>query len=60
LDEQIKEGESVLDFYHGGQAILTFRSIILSKQFDTAWEEIKKFYLKPLALPNNVVKFVRK
>ncbi len=45
---------------HGGQAILTFRSIILSKQFDTAWEEIKKFYLKPMTLPNNVVKFERK
>jgi len=44
----------------GGQAILTFRSIILSKQFDTEWEEIKNSYLKPLALPNNVVKFERK
>ncbi len=44
----------------GGQAILTFRSILLSKQFDKAWEEVKNFYLKPISLPNNVVKFQRK
>jgi len=41
----------------GGQAILTFRSILLSKQFDHAWEEVKNFYYKPIAAPNNVVKF---
>jgi len=45
---------------HGGQAILTFRSILLSKLFDTAWEEVKKFYYKPMALPKNVLKFQRK
>ena len=39
----------------GGQAILTFRSILLSKQFDKAWQEVKNFYYKPIALPNNVV-----
>jgi len=44
----------------GGQAILTFRSILLSKQFDKAWEQINNFYLKPIALPDNVVKFQRK
>lgn len=44
----------------GGQAILTFRSILLSKQFDTAWEKIKNFYYKPMTLPTNVVKFERK
>jgi len=41
----------------GGQAILTFRSILLSKQFDSAWEEVKNFYYKPIVPPNNVVKF---
>lgn len=35
----------------GGQAILTFHSILLSQQFDKAWEEVKKFYLKPMELP---------
>jgi len=41
----------------GGQAILTFRSILLSKQLDTAWEEVKKFYFRPIEPPQNVVKF---
>jgi len=44
----------------GGQAILTFRSILLSKQFDKAWQVVKDFYYKPLTLPKNVVKFQRK
>ena len=44
----------------GGQAILTFRSIVLSKQLDTAWEEVKKFYYQPIEPPKNVVKFKKK
>jgi len=44
----------------GGQAILTFRSILLSKQLDTVWEEVKKFYFTPIEPPKNVVKFRRK
>ncbi|VAX07203.1 hypothetical protein MNBD_GAMMA25-2318 [hydrothermal vent metagenome] len=34
--------------------------MLLSKQFDKAWEQINNFYLKPIALPDNVVKFQRK
>lgn len=39
----------------GGQAILTFRSILLSKQLDNAWDLIKNFYLQPLTPPKNVI-----
>ncbi|HFB66850.1 MAG TPA: hypothetical protein ENJ60_15065 [Aeromonadales bacterium] len=41
---------------HGGQAILTFRSILLSKQMDNAWTLIKDFYLNPIDPPDNVVR----
>ena len=41
----------------GGQAILTFRSLVKSKQFDQAWELIKDFYQQNLQLPKNVIKF---
>ena len=41
----------------GGQAILTFRSLVKSKQFDRAWELIKDFYRKDFQLPQNVIKF---
>lgn len=40
----------------GGQAILTFRAILLSNQLDDAWELIKSVYLRPIAPPNNVVR----
>ncbi len=41
----------------GGQAILTFRSLVKSNQFDQAWEWVKDFYQRDLQLPKNVVKF---
>ena len=44
----------------GGQAILTFRSLVKSNQFDQAWELVKGFYQHNLQLPNNVVKFPAK
>jgi hypothetical protein len=40
----------------GGQAILTFRALLLSKQLDDAWKEIEKFYYAPIDAPDNVVK----
>jgi len=43
----------------GGQAILTFRSILLSKQMGDAWELIRKLYLKPIEPPKNVVRLVQ-
>ncbi len=45
---------------NGGQAILTFRSLVKSKQFDQAWELVKDFYQHDLQLPKNVVKFPAK
>jgi len=53
-----RSGQHWLD--KGGQAILTFRSILLSKQFDTAWNEVKKLYHKPIEMPSNIVKFIGK
>ncbi len=44
----------------GGQAILTFRTLVKSKLFDHAWELIKDFYQHDLQLPNNVIKFPAK
>jgi hypothetical protein len=44
----------------GGQAILTFRSLVKSNQFDQAWELVKGFYQHNLQLPNNVIKFPAK
>ena len=40
----------------GGQAILTFRALLLSKELDNAWELVKKFYFQPFKPPNNVVR----
>ena len=42
---------------NGGQAILTFRSIVLSHELDSAWDVIKKSYIKPIKLPDNVLQF---
>jgi len=47
---------------NGGQAILTFRSIVLSHELDNAWDVIKKSYIwpikiKPIETPNNVIQF---
>ena len=44
----------------GGQAILTFRTLVKSKLFDQAWELIKCFYQQNLQRPNNVIKFPAK
>jgi len=44
----------------GGQAILTFRSLVKSNQFDQAWELVKDFYQHNLQLPKNVIKFPAK
>jgi len=44
----------------GGQAILTFRSLVKSNLFNQAWELVKEFYQHDLHLPNNVVKFPTK
>ena len=41
----------------GGQAILTFRSLLLSQQFDTAWALVAKGYQQDITLPDNVLKF---
>jgi hypothetical protein len=43
----------------GGQAILTFRSILLSKQLDDAWKLIKNIYHQPIEPPKNVVQLRR-
>lgn len=43
----------------GGQAILTFRSILLSQQLEQAWTLLKSFYLKPIEPPKNVVSITR-
>lgn len=44
----------------GGQAILTFRSLVKSNLFDQAWELVNSFYQHDLHLPKNVVKFPAK
>ena len=44
----------------GGQAILTFRTLVKSNQFGQAWELVKEFYQHDLRLPKNVVKFPTK
>ena len=42
----------------GGQAILRFRSLLLSNQFDTAWDFIASHYRNTnIKLPDNVVPF---
>ena len=44
----------------GGQAILTFRAMLLSKRLNDAWEIIETFYCQPIEPPMNVVKMVAK
>lgn len=43
---------------NGGQAILTFRSIIKSQRFDKAWELVAKKYRKEVTAYANVAKLV--
>ncbi len=42
---------------NGGQAILTFRALLQSELFDTAWELLNKEYLSEIKLPENVISF---
>ncbi|MFT4927112.1 MAG: hypothetical protein ACI8WB_003218 [Phenylobacterium sp.] len=47
--------------HDGGQAILRFRSLLLSDQLDTAWDFITSHYKSDdIKLPDNVVPFRRK
>jgi len=39
----------------GGQAILSLRSFIQSKRFDTAWELLREGYQRLVTLPDNVI-----
>jgi hypothetical protein len=43
----------------GGQAILSFRSLIKSERFDKAWNLLKNNYIKLVELPKNVLAFSR-
>jgi hypothetical protein len=43
----------------GGQAILSFRSLIKSGRFDKAWDLLKNNYIKLIDLPKNVLAFSR-
>jgi hypothetical protein len=43
----------------GGQAILSFRSLIKSERFDKAWNLLKNNYTKLIELPKNVLAFTR-
>jgi hypothetical protein len=44
--------------HDGGQAILRFRSLLLSNQFDTAWEFIASQYKNTgIELPDNIIQF---
>jgi hypothetical protein len=41
----------------GGQAILTFRALIQSERFESAWNMLSDTYTKTVAPPDNVVEF---
>ena len=41
----------------GGQAILTFRALLLSRLFDIGWEKLSEGYCADIQLPKNVVAF---
>ena len=41
----------------GGQAILTFRSLLQSSRFDHAWALLSKIYRHDVVVPDNVVAF---
>jgi len=42
---------------NGGQAILTFRSLLQSELFDLAWKLLSKEYISDIKLPENVIPF---
>ena len=41
----------------GGQAILTFRALLHSNLFDSAWEKLSREYCADVKLPKNVIPF---
>jgi hypothetical protein len=41
--------------HEGGQAILTFRSLVQSDRFERGWELLKQEYVHDVTLPDNVV-----
>ena len=41
----------------GGQAILTFRALLQSELFDTAWEMLNKKYIFDVKSPGNIIPF---
>lgn len=43
--------------HEGGQAILTFRSLVQSDRFDRAWKLLADAYKRPVSLPPNVAAF---
>lgn len=47
--------------HDGGQAVLRFRSLLLSEQLDIAWDFIVSHYkYDDIELPNNVLPFIKK
>ena len=44
----------------GGQAVLTFRSLIQSNRFDAAWQLLTNGYKRDVALPDNVIPLRRR
>jgi hypothetical protein len=44
---------------HGGQAILTLRSLIQSNRFDPGWQFVARRYQFDAQLPDNVVLFTK-
>ncbi len=43
----------------GGQAIMTWRALVLSHQFDRAWALVSARFLRPLSCPDNVLPLSR-
>ena len=41
----------------GGQAILTFRSLLQSERFDEGWQLIAQCYRSEVSLTSNVIPF---
>jgi hypothetical protein len=44
---------------HGGQAIITWRALVLSHQFDRAWALVSARFLRPLSCPDKVLPLSR-
>ncbi|MCF6298695.1 MAG: hypothetical protein L3J01_02335 [Thiomicrorhabdus sp.] len=41
---------------HGGQSVLTFRALLQSNLFDSAWKILSAVYCAEVKFPNNVIK----